>query len=206
MPASNRLPVLSLALASGAMDAFTFLALGRVFTSNMTGNLVLLGVSAGHGRFSEALGSLVALTAFICGLVATFRFTASTTGWTPRTRLALGAELGLLIALAVAWALSGPRPPVIATAALAMGIQSAVTHRLHTFIGSTTFITGALTSSISRHLTPGTGPPHLPELVAVLLALALGAAAATVTLHLLPEAAPCIALLGAAIALISSTR
>ncbi|MBT2231982.1 YoaK family protein [Nonomuraea sp. NEAU-A123] len=206
MPASNRLPVLSLALASGAMDAFTFLALGRVFTSNMTGNLVLLGVSAGHGRFSEALGSLVALIAFTCGLVATFRFTASTTGWGTRTRLALAAELGLLIVLAIAWALSGPNLPLIATAALAMGVQSAVTDRLHTFIGSTTFITGALTSSISRFLTPGTGQPHIPELVAVFLALALGAAAATVTLHLLPAAAPVIALLGAALALISSTR
>lgn len=206
MAATNRLPILSLALASGSMDAFTFLALGQVFTSNMTGNLVLLGVSAGRGRLSEALGSLVALIAFTCGLVAAFRFTGSATGWAARIRLALAAELGLLIALAIAWALSGPHLPLIATAALAMGVQSAVTHRLRTFIGSTTFITGALTSSISRLLTPEDGRSHIPELGAVLLALALGAAAATVSLHLLPAAAPVVALLAVALALITGTN
>ncbi|MEV4116403.1 DUF1275 family protein [Nonomuraea sp. NPDC049695] len=113
------------------------------------------------------------------GLVAAFRFIGSAIGWATRIRLALAAELGPLIALAIAWALSGPHLPLIATAALAMGVQSAVTHRLRTFIGSTTFITDALTSSISRLLTPEDGRSHVPELVAVLLALALGAAAAT---------------------------
>ncbi|GAA1684284.1 YoaK family protein [Nonomuraea maheshkhaliensis] len=232
----NRVPVLSLALASGAVDAFTFLALGQVFTSNMTGNLVLLGVSAGHGRLADAVGSVVALIAFTCGLGAAFRFLGRLTGWSARIRVAVGVELALLAGLAVAWALTqGPgsapaqglgsalsessqsvsqdpgsmvadevRLVMIAAAAVAMGVQSAVTHRLHTFVGSTTFITGALTSSLFRHLTPGTGEPHLAGLIAVLLAVVCGAAAATICVWALPAAAPLIALAGVTTTLVSS--
>ncbi|MEU8399311.1 YoaK family protein [Nonomuraea sp. NPDC048892] len=209
----NRVPVLSLALASGAVDAFTFLALGQVFTSNMTGNLVLLGVSAGHGRLADAVGSVVALIAFTCGLGAAFRFLGRLTGWSARIRVAVGVELVLLTGLAVAWALtqvSGSevadevRLVMIAAAAVAMGVQSAVTHRLHTFVGSTTFITGALTSSLFRHLTPGTGEPHLAGLLAVLLAVVCGAAAATICVWTLPAAAPVIALAGVTTTLVAS--
>ncbi|WP_326627517.1 DUF1275 domain-containing protein [Nonomuraea fuscirosea] len=232
----NRVSVLSLALTSGAVDAFTFLALGQVFTSNMTGNLVLLGVSAGHGRLADAVGSVVALIAFTCGLGAAFRFLGRLTGWSARIRVAVGVELVLLAGLAAVWALAqipgsvlaqamnpapadGSRPTMqdagqavaegvrlamIAAAAVAMGVQSAVTHRLHTFVGSTTFITGALTSSLFRHLTPGTGEPHLAGLIAVLLALAGGAAVTTICVWLLPAAAPVIALAGVATALVSS--
>ncbi|MEU8354563.1 YoaK family protein [Nonomuraea sp. NPDC048882] len=209
----NRVPVLSLALASGAVDAFTFLALGQVFTSNMTGNLVLLGVSAGHGRLADAVGSVVALIAFTCGLGAAFRFLGRLTGWSARIRVAVGVELVLLTGLAVAWALtqvSGSevadevRLVMIAAAAVAMGVQSAVTHRLHTFVGSTTFITGALTSSLFRHLTPGTGEPHLAGLIAVLLAVVCGAAAATICVWTLPAAAPVIALAGVTTTLVAS--
>ncbi|MEV4564604.1 YoaK family protein [Nonomuraea sp. NPDC049419] len=204
MRSVRRLPVLTMALASGAVDAFTFLSLGQVFTSNMTGNLVLLGVSASRGRFADAVGSLVAFVAFTCGLVLAFRFTRGARGWAVRTRLTVAAEAGLLVGLLTGWALSGPQLVLIATAALAMGMQSAVTHRLHTFIGSTTFITGALTSTIARHLTPGTGPPHGPELVAVLGALVLGAAGGTLLVVLLPLAAPALALLAVTVTLVAS--
>lgn len=199
-----RLPVLSLALASGAVDAFTFLSLGHVFTSNMTGNLVLLGISAAWSQFADAVGSLVALAAFTCGLAAAFRFTRGVTGWAPRTRLAVAAEAGLLVVLLTGWALSAPRLGLIATAAFAMGVQSAVTHRLHTFIGSTTFITGALTTTLARHLTPGTGQPYGAELVAVLFALALGATGGTLLVRLLPLAAPALALFAVTVALAAS--
>lgn len=204
MLSGNRLPVLSLALASGAVDAFTFLSLNQVFTSNMTGNLVLLGVSAGHGRLADSLDSLVAFVAFTCGLTASFPFLKGTTGWTARTRLATGVELVLLAGLSAGWALGGPHHVLIATAAIAMGIQSAVTLRLRTFVGSTTFITGALTTAISRHFTPGAGQSHLPGLVAVLLAVAVGAAAGTLCVLLFPVLAPVVALAFVAVALVAS--
>ena len=39
-----------LTAAAGSTDAISYLGLGRVFTANMTGNLVLLGVAIGQGQ------------------------------------------------------------------------------------------------------------------------------------------------------------
>jgi Protein of unknown function (DUF1275) len=39
---------MALAAASGSTDAVGYLALGRVFTSAMTGNLTLLGIAVAH--------------------------------------------------------------------------------------------------------------------------------------------------------------
>src|ERR1700752_5534683 len=51
-----------LAAASGATDAIGYLAMGHVFTSAMTGNLVLLGISIAH-RDGQRVGR-VALSLF----------------------------------------------------------------------------------------------------------------------------------------------
>src|SRR5579859_736421 len=65
--------VLSLAVltvVSGIVDAVSYLGLGRVFTANMTGNIVLVGFAiAGAPGFSIA-ASATALGAFVGGAVA----------------------------------------------------------------------------------------------------------------------------------------
>lgn len=54
--------VVVLAATTGATDAMSFLGLGGVFTSVMTANLVLLGVSAGQrsGALAVHVGTAVA--------------------------------------------------------------------------------------------------------------------------------------------------
>ena len=59
--------VLLLAWAAGSVDAIGFLGLGHVFTANMTGNTVLLGLSLGEGRSLAALANVTALSGFILG-------------------------------------------------------------------------------------------------------------------------------------------
>ncbi|WP_052422696.1 DUF1275 family protein [Nonomuraea candida] len=66
------LSVFGLALAAGAVDALSYLALGQVFTANMTGNVVLLGLALGLGRTAHAVGSGVAFASFCAGLAAGF--------------------------------------------------------------------------------------------------------------------------------------
>jgi uncharacterized membrane protein YoaK (UPF0700 family) len=56
--------LLTLTAAAGSTDAVSFLALGRVFTANMTGNLVLLGIAvqgqlAGLRLWATSLACLV---------------------------------------------------------------------------------------------------------------------------------------------------
>src|ERR1700720_536912 len=56
-----------LAAASGATDAIGYLALGKVFTSAMTGNLALLGIALAH-RDGERIGRvLVSLVCYMVG-------------------------------------------------------------------------------------------------------------------------------------------
>src|SRR6478672_5311261 len=85
--------LLGLTVVTGLVDAFSYLALGRVFVANMTGNVVFLGFAlAGAGGFSIA-ASLLALAAFALGAVWGGRL--GTHFRTDRTRLlavAVGVE------------------------------------------------------------------------------------------------------------------
>src|SRR5260370_2735224 len=59
--------LVALTLVTGLVDAFSYLALGRIFVANMTGNVVFLGFAlAGAPGFSIA-ATLLALGAFIAG-------------------------------------------------------------------------------------------------------------------------------------------
>src|SRR2546425_7686393 len=68
---SSSLPVLLvvLTITTGLIDAISVLGLGRVFTANMTGNIVFLGFAlAGVPGFSPSR-SLIGLAAFLTGAV-----------------------------------------------------------------------------------------------------------------------------------------
>src|SRR5438309_11844799 len=68
-PASLPLLLVVLTITTGLIDAVSVLGLGRVFTANMTGNIVFLGFAlAGVPDFS-ARRSLAALAAFLIGAV-----------------------------------------------------------------------------------------------------------------------------------------
>ena len=56
-------------VVTGIVDAVSFLALGRVFTANMTGNLVLIGFAFAGAPGISISRSAVALLAFLSGAV-----------------------------------------------------------------------------------------------------------------------------------------
>jgi len=58
-----------LTLTTGAVDASCFLHLGNVFSSVITGNLVLLGLSAATLRATLAVHSGVALAGYSAGVL-----------------------------------------------------------------------------------------------------------------------------------------
>ncbi len=59
--------LLALTFVAGWVDAVAYLGLGRVFTANMTGNLVLLGINAGQDQLPATIRSSVALACFALG-------------------------------------------------------------------------------------------------------------------------------------------
>jgi uncharacterized membrane protein YoaK (UPF0700 family) len=62
--------LLGLMAVTGLIDAVSFLSLGRVFTANVTGNIVFLGFAIAGVPEVSAVRSLTALAAFLIGGMA----------------------------------------------------------------------------------------------------------------------------------------
>ena len=191
-PAGDGLLVL-LAGAAGCIDALCYLRLGNVFTANMTGNAVLLGIATGQQVGARALHSAVALAGFVLGVLAGAELCgrhrgSQTGGWPLGVTLALGVELVLLGALAVGWALAGADPAGIAEyglvgiSALAMGLQSAAVRKLPVGGVATTYVTGTLTGLLAGLALGGTSRRVRLRQAGVVLALVAGAVIGTAVL------------------------
>src|SRR5881397_3790090 len=61
--------LLALTFTTGLVDAVSYLGLGRVFTANMTGNVVLLGFGIAGSGGLPVLAPIISLVAFLLGAV-----------------------------------------------------------------------------------------------------------------------------------------
>ena len=68
--ASRRVSIL-LSFTAGFVDTFGFVALFGLFTAHVTGNFVLIGAAIAGAGSAAVLGKLLALPAFVAGVVAT---------------------------------------------------------------------------------------------------------------------------------------
>lgn len=146
-----------LAFGAGAVDAISYLGLGRVFTANMTGNLVLLGLSASRSEGAATLRAAVSLMTFVAGVFAATRIAGrapKAPSWTSRVTVALALEVACQATLLASWAATSGRPGatlegfLVGLSALAMGLQSGAVRALGIDGVSTTYITGTLTGLI----------------------------------------------------------
>lgn len=200
--------LVGLAFGAGAVDAISFLGLGHVFTANMTGNIVLLGVAAGSGAGSESIRSGVSLVAFcIAVFVALWICRNATESRVPRgVVLALGLEAVAQAGFLTGWLLASGRPGqtaevwLVGISALAMGLQSGAVMRLRVRGVSTTYVTGMLTGLISEVVTFSGDTRDWVRRVLVLAALLIGAACAAVMVVDARDLAPALPLAVTAIA------
>jgi uncharacterized membrane protein YoaK (UPF0700 family) len=190
-----------LTLATGATDVVSFIRLGGVFASVMTGNLVLLGLAIGRSG-ALAAHAVVAFAGYAAGVAAGTRLmrAAGSSGPPNRApRAALLMELVLLAGFAVGWELTGAAPHggaqlvLLAVAATAMGIQSAAARGLGPQV-ATTFLTGTVTSVVMAWVTPGRRSKMEWRDVLVLVALVAGAAAGALVIANAAAALPAIQL------------
>lgn len=176
--------VVLLTVTTGAVNAVTFLALGKVFSSVITGNLVLLGIAAGTRTGSEAIHSGAALAGYALGVVLGAPIAARgddrARTWPRSVTATLAAELCVLAAFCVGWELSHGHPrgggqlTLLIVVSAAMGMQSAAVRRLGQM--STTYLTSTLTGVLGA-LATGTVPDAIGRSAGVLAAGAAGAAA-----------------------------
>jgi uncharacterized membrane protein YoaK (UPF0700 family) len=198
--ATRRRDLLAVALAAGtgSLDATAFLALGQVFVSVVTGNLVLVGLGAGRGDWGALLRVAVALIAYgaaigVGTLVAGTPERAQSP-WPRRATWCLSIELALLAGWAAGWELAGAHPrggtqvALLGVAAGAMGLQSAAVRRLDLPGFSSTYLTSTYIALITD-LVRRRRARNLPQ-AAALASLVLGAAAGGVLVTYAPRVAP----------------
>lgn len=186
-----------LTLGTGAVDAISFLRLGGVFSSVITGNLVLLGLAAGSANGELAAHIVVAGAAFVAGVLCGARLTGPAVPhhpiWPARVNVSLAAELAVLTVFLGWWVAAGARPDgggqlgLLALAALAMGVQSAAVRAIGITGLSTTYMTGSLTSALATVVNAGRLQWHSLVLIFSVVA---GAAISGLLLAIAPEAAP----------------
>jgi uncharacterized membrane protein YoaK (UPF0700 family) len=148
-----------LTLGTGAMDAIGFARLGDVFTSVMTGNLVLLGVSAGRGDADLAINIATALVAFALAVIVAGHIAprGARPGeiWPRGVTYTLIVQLVVMIGFVVGWQLTGAEPDgwqqsaLLVTACVAMGLQSGAVVAIGVAGLSTTYVTGMLTGVLT---------------------------------------------------------
>src|SRR5690606_21647616 len=88
---------LALTFSTGIVDAVGYLGLDRVFTGNMTGNVVILGMAIVGAEDLPVLGPVLALVGFMAGAALGGRvLKQAAKGWSGHTT-ALLALVGLVI-------------------------------------------------------------------------------------------------------------
>jgi uncharacterized membrane protein YoaK (UPF0700 family) len=187
--------LLLLSATTGLVDAVSVLGLGKVFTANMTGNIVFLAFAvAGAPGFAIA-PSLVALLLFLVGAAAGGRIHKASgptnlRRWAMMTAVAEAALLAAAAAVAIDYdaATLSPAPnhyAAIGFAALAMGLRNATMRQLKAPDLTTTVLTMTLTGIAADSSIAGGTNPNFARRFASVIAIFSGAAVgALMVLHL----------------------
>ncbi len=185
--------LLGMTAVTGLVDAVSFLSLGRVFTANMTGNIVLLAFATAHVSGLSMARSLAALLAFLVGAVLGGRVMAranadSLIRFAAQAFLLEGAFLFAASFCAIGYRsnlLEDSFQPfaLIALTALAMGIRNAAVRKLAIPDLTTTVLTLTLAGiGADSSLAKGNNP-RLARRAGSVLAIFLGAALGAVVIR-----------------------
>jgi uncharacterized membrane protein YoaK (UPF0700 family) len=186
--------LLTLTFSTGLVDAVSYLGLGKVFSANMTGNVVLLGFGVAGGYALPIVAPVVSLMAFLAGAAAGGRLAQSLVD---RHRVhvatALIIEVILLVTAALVTGLAAVAPytaagdTVIGLLAVAMGLRNATVRRFGVPDLSTTVLTQTLTGLASELRLLRTNPSAPSRRLLAVLAMLSGALCGALLLKTAPE-------------------
>jgi uncharacterized membrane protein YoaK (UPF0700 family) len=206
----------TLTVSSGAVDVISFLALGKIFTAFMTGNIAFLGMGiADHPGAPRIASVLASMAGFAGGVYLATKIIkrssqsaahegeqATGVVWPRLTTFVLGISLLPHLCFLVIWFATSGRPgdnliPVLlAVWVLAMGNQSAAVRQLN--VGGI-FTTAATATFIFMVGDWANNRPLISEehrrLLGVLVSLIIGATAGTLLLLHAPIYAPMLPLI-----------
>ena len=189
--------VVILALTTGAVNAVTFLRLGKVFASVMTGNLALFGVATAERDGEFAINASVALAGYGLGVVAGAALArAPREGqptWPRRVTVTLAVELLVLAGFSAGWLVLAGHPSgggqmvLLVVVSAAMGMQATAVRRLGEM--SSTYLTSTLTA-LFEAMAARRLPPSWPRSGGVVCALVAGAVGGGTAAVRAPAAVP----------------
>lgn len=184
--------LLTLTAATGALDGVSYLALDRVFTGNMTGNVLFVGFGLVGVPGIPVVNNLIALLTFLFGAALGSRITRRGSGAAklPASSLALlVAGTALVLVLSGIWIAIGPlgRSTMIVVTgllALLLGAQSAAVKHLGIRDLSTVVVTMTMVNlATDSRIAGGTATSWVRRLAAI-VSMGLGAlASAAVTVR-----------------------
>ena len=191
-PSSSSLPALLLLLSAttGLVDAASVLGLGKVFTANMTGNVVFLGFAAVGTPGFKVAPFVVAIVTFMLGAAVAGRMGAAHVARPLRQwliRAAIVETTLLWIAAAIALLLHVPdQDPqwavfaIIALTAIAMGFRNATVRQLKVPDLTTTVLTLTVTGIAADSKLAGGAGANLGRRIGAIASIFAGAAAGAV--------------------------
>jgi uncharacterized membrane protein YoaK (UPF0700 family) len=176
----------ALTVSSGAIDAISFLALGKVFSAFMTGNIAFLGLRVAGTGAPGALSILVSMATFAVGVYLSTRIVKPLDGsgkWPQRVTVALGLSLIAHVVFLAVWFASNGQPSVdvahvlLGSWGLAMGMQSAAVRTLHVDGVFTTAATATIIFLVGDITDWSATVTERRRLAGVLISLFVGASA-----------------------------
>src|SRR6266481_1833651 len=189
----------ALTVSSGAVDAISFLALGKVFSAFMTGNIAFLGLRVAGASAPGVVSILISIAAFAVGVYLSTRIvkpSESSGMWSQRVTVALGVSLIAHAVFLDVWFATNGQPSIdvahilLGLWGLAMGIQSAAVRRLHVEGVFTTAATATVIFLVGDVTKWSATVVERRRLAGVLISLFVGATAGGLLLVHAPILAP----------------
>jgi uncharacterized membrane protein YoaK (UPF0700 family) len=186
-PASLPRLLLLLSVTTGLVDAISVLGLGKVFTANMTGNVVFLGFAAAGTPGFHVAPYMAAIGAFLIGALIAGRVGKHHVGLPLRRWLLVAALVEALLlwiaaGVAVGFDIASQSPSarlygIIALTGIGMGFRNATVRQLKVPDLTTTVLTLTVTGLAADSSPAGGSNPNWGRRVASIAAIFLGAAA-----------------------------
>ena len=183
--------MLVLTFTTGIVDAVGYLGLDKVFTGNMTGNVVILGMALVGADGLPILGPALALVGFMAGAALGGRILKRAAGvWTARTTWLFGGVALVVLGLGVALLVAGDEPgrpfgiTVTTLLGAAMGAQAATARFVAVKDVTTVVVTSTITGLAADSVFgSGAGTGHSVRRASAVVLILAGAAIGAVLLR-----------------------
>jgi uncharacterized membrane protein YoaK (UPF0700 family) len=196
-----RIPLLLLlSVTTGLVDAASVLGLGKVFTANMTGNVVFLGFAASGIPGFKVAPFVVAIASFMIGALIAGRTGKAQADQPERRWLLISATLETILlwiaaVLALGFDVASQTPAthlyaIIALTGVAMGYRNATIRQLKVPDLTTTVLTLTITGLSADSSVAGGGNTNWRRRIAAVVAIFAGAALGAYLLQNVGLAAP----------------